>query len=313
VNKNTKIWVNYLAGGCISLLLLWSIYMQVIKQIAGVSPHTWTQTGPCFYLWLCIGLMFANTSLEGCKWYLLARSVEPVTYSRAFSSYLAGVAFSIITPNRVGEYPGRILYLGRSHTFRYINVSVLGVMAQLMAVYIFGILGLAYYNMAYPGLAGHIALGVCVIANILLAIIYLRFETWLPALEKIKWLRRFAVYGRLLTRVTIRWQIIVLGISILRVAIFTAQYLFLLKWMNVNLPLAEGYCMAALFFWIMAIIPSIAFTGLVSRMKVSLVLFLHFSSNAQGILAATMGIWLLNLVVPAIIGSFLILRMRLVR
>jgi len=257
--------------------------------------------------------MFANTSLEGGKWYLLARSAEPITYYRAFSSYLAGVAFSMITPNRIGEYPGRILYLGKANTFKYINVSVLGIMAQLLGVYIVGLLGLTYYSIAFPGLLPHVALAVCTVANILLIIIYLRFESWLPALEKISWLRRFAIYGRLITRVTYRWQFTLLAISVLRVSIFTAQYLFLLRWMNVNVPWGQGYCMAALFFWVMAIIPSIAFTGFASRMKVSLILFLHFSSNAPGILAATIGIWVLNLVVPAIIGSFLILRMRLLR
>jgi len=281
--------------------------------MAGISQDTWTQTGPSFYLWLCMGLMFANTSLEGCKWFLLAKSVEPITYKKAFSSYLAGVAFSVVTPNRIGEYPGRILYLGRSHTFRYINVSVLGVIAQLSGLYIFGLLGLIYYNLAYPDLKSHIILVACVIANIFIAFLYLNFESWVPALEKIKWLRRFAVYGRLLSKVTTQWQIIILGMSMLRVAIFTAQYLFLLRWMNVTMPLVQGYCMAALFFWIMAIIPSLAFTGFVSRVKISLVLFLHFSSNAHGILAATVGIWLLNLIVPSIIGSILILRMRLLR
>ncbi len=38
--------------------------------------------------------------------------------------------------------------------------------------------------------------------------------------------------------------------------------------MNVNVPLGAGFCMAALFFfWIMAVIPSIALTELASRIK----------------------------------------------
>ena len=266
------------------------------------------------YLWVCIALMLVNTTLESYKWFILTNSVEPVKYSRAFSSYLAGIAFSIITPNRVGEYPGRILYLGRSNTFRYINVSVLGVTSQLWGVYILGLAGLIYYNIAFPAAIAQVALGFCLLANIFIAIIYWRFETWLPALEKIRWLRRFATYGRLLNRVTTGRQIVILGISMLRVAIFTAQYLFLLKWMNVNVPLAEGFCMSGLFFWVMAVIPSIALTELGVRGEVSLFLFRHFpSANTIGMLTATAGIWFLNLIVPSIIGSILILRMRLLR
>jgi len=216
VNKNTKIWLNYLVGGAISFLLLWSIYGQVTKQMAGINASTWRQSGPRFYLWLSVILMFFNTSLEGYKWFLLVRSAESVSYSRAFSSYLAGIAFSIITPNRVGEYPGRILYLGRSNTFRYINVSILGVMAQLSTVYIFGLCGLIYYNIAFPATIAKVALAACFVVNIIIAIIYWRFESWLPLLERKKLLRRFAIYGKLLNRITIRRQIVILGISMLR-------------------------------------------------------------------------------------------------
>lgn len=313
MNKNTKIWLNYLAGAIISSLLLWCIYRQVSKQMADIDADAWRQTNSNIYLFLCIGLMFINTSLEGYKWYLLTSSVEPINYYRAFSSYLAGVAFSIVTPNRIGEYPGRILYLGRSDTFRYINVSILGVVAQLSTVYIFGLAGLIYYNIAFPSYLPKLALAACMVVNLLAAVIYWRFESWLPVLGKTRLFRRLATYGKLLNKVTAKRQLAILGISVLRFAIFTAQYLFLLRWMNVIMPLSEGFCMAALFFWVMAVIPSVTLTELGVRSEVSIYLFQHFSTNTLGILAATTGIWLLNLIVPSIVGSILILRMRLLR
>jgi lysylphosphatidylglycerol synthase-like protein len=313
VNKNTKIWLNYFVGAAISLLLLWNIYGQVTRQLASISPGAWRQTGPDLYLWLCIGLMFFNTSLEGYKWYLLTLSVEPIKYSQAFSSYLAGVAFSIITPNRIGEYPGRILYLERSNTFKYINVSILGIVSQLSTVYIFGMIGLIYYNFAFPAPLPKIALAACLIVNIFAAIIYWKFESWMPVIGRIKLLHKFSVYGKLLKKFSQTRQILILGISILRFTIFTAQYLFLLRWMNVNIPIPAGFCLVALFFWIMAVIPSITLTELGIRGEVSIFLFQHFSPNTVGMLAATAGIWLLNLIIPSILGSILVLRMRLLR
>jgi hypothetical protein len=313
LNKSTKIWLNYVVGGAISLFLLWCIYLQVKKQLAGIDSTAWQQTGPGIYLLMCIALMFINTSLEGHRWHRLARSVEPMSYSRAFSSYLAGVAFAVITPNRIGEYPGRILYLGRQHTFRYINVSILGVLAQLWGIYLFGLGALIYYNIAFPAPLAKVALCLCMAANVLAAIFYFRFESWLPLLEKVKWLRKFAIYGKLVHRIDKSEQIRILTISLVRFAIFTAQYLILLKWMNVNISPVAGFGMAALFFWVIAVIPSIALTELGVRGSVSIFLFQHFSTNTVGILAATAGIWILNLIVPAIIGSILIARMRLLR
>ncbi len=313
MNKNTKIWLNYTLGAAISLLLLWSIYTQVKKQLGGMDANVWKQTGPGLFLALCIALLFVNVLLESGKWYLLTNMVEPISYPKALSSYLAGVAFSIITPNRIGDYPGRILFLGRNNTFRYVNVSVLGIMSQLSAIFLFGLCGLIYYNVAFPSLVARLALGLCLAANIGIAIVYWRFENLLPKLANVRLLKKYIIYARSLSRVNACRQTTILMLSILRFGVFTAQYLFLLRWMNVEVPLAEGFIIAALFFWVMAVIPSVALSELGVRGNVSLYLFHNFSPNTVGVLAATMGIWLLNLILPSIFGSVLIMRMRLLR
>lgn len=310
MNKSTKIWINYLAGGTISVFLLWAIYGQIRQQIHTMDKSVWQHTGNNSFVVACLVLMFVNTFLESFKWYSLVNRAEAVQYRHAFASYLAGIAFAIITPNRIGEYPGRILYLGGSATFRYINVSVSGIISQLFGIYFFGFIGLIYYNFAFPAVVAKVALAACVSINIFIAVVYWRFENWLPIMEQSKWLRRFAVYGRLLARVTTRNRLQVLTISLLRVGVFTAQYLFLLRWMNVDIPLAQGFCLAALFFWVMAVIPSFALTELGIRGAVSIYIFGHFSPNTIGIVTATTGIWLLNLIVPSILGSLLILRMK---
>ncbi len=300
-------------GSTISLILLYSIWSQVSKQFASVGKDLWKHTGPIALLWISVLLMLVNTLLEGTKWFLLTGYVSSVSYGRAFSSYLAGIAFSIVTPNRMGEYPGRILYLGQGSTSRYITVSILGLSAQLISIYAFGLIGLLYYNFAVPSVIARLGLLLCLALIILVGIIYLRFESWFPNLERVRWLRQFVIYGRLLKKITKSRKALILAISLFRFIVFTAQYLFLLKWMNVELPVIQGFCTAALFFWALAVIPSIALTELGVRGAASLYLFQQFSSNSVGILAATVGIWLLNLILPSILGSLLVMKMRLLR
>ena len=313
MNKSTKIWLNYLVGGSISIFLLLSIYRQVVKQLHSLDAAAWQHTGPVASLAACVALMLANTSLEGYKWYLLTNMAGHTDYRRAYGSYLAGVAFSIITPNRIGEYPGRILYLRAGNTIRYVTVSVLGVLSQLWTVYLFGLPALIYYNITHATVLPRIALGFCLLANVAAAVVFLKFGAWLPGLQQFSWLRKFGVYGRLLNRVDFKKQLLVLVISVVRFAIFTAQYLILMKWLNVDVPVFEGFMLSALFFWVMAVIPSVALTELGVRGSVSLFLFQPFSANTVGMLAATVGIWFLNLIVPSVIGSILILRMRILR
>jgi len=313
LNKSTKIWVNYGLGAVISVLLLWSIYTQVLKQVNDAAAIAWQHTGHVAFLVLAVVLMFINSTLEAYKWFTLVSWAEPVRYRTAFTSYLAGVAFSVITPNRIGEYPGRILYLGGSNTFSYINISVSGVVSQLAGMYTVGLVGLIYYNIVTPAPLAQLALVVCLTLNIFIAIVYWRFHTWLPRMEQNRFLRRFAVYGRLMSRVPAADKMKVLAVSVLRVCVFTAQYLFLLRWMNVDIPLLPGFCLGALFFWVMAVVPSLALTELGIRGAASLYIFGHYSPNSIGILAATTAMWVMNIVVPAMLGSLLIIRMKWLR
>ena len=273
----------------------------------------WRHTGPAAFLVLAIVFMVANALLEAYKWFSLISWAEPVRYFTAITSYFAGVAFSVITPNRIGEYPGRILYLGGGNTFRYINISVSGVVSQLAGMYTVGLAGLIYYNIAFPAPLAKAAMALCLTINIFIAVVYWRFQSWLPRMEQNRFLRRFAVYGRLMSRVPPADKLKVLGISVLRVCVFTAQYLFLLRWMNVDIPLLPGFCLGALFFWVMAVVPSLALTELGIRGAVSLYIFGQYSSNSVGILAATTAMWAMNIVVPAILGSVLIMRMKWLR
>jgi hypothetical protein len=313
LNKSTKIWLNYLIGVCLSALLLWGIYVQVKKQLATVDKNTWWQTGPDIYLIICIALMLVNVALEARKWQILAGSAEPLTYKRSLASYLAGIAISIVTPNRLGEYPGRILYLKRQKAFRLISVSILGSFAQLLTIFIYGTAALIYYNIMHPGVAGKLILCGSIVMMVILGWCYWRFESWLPLLNRIKWLQKYKIYGQLLMRFSVKEQLTILFISMLRFAVFTVQYLALLWWMNVMVPPVDGFFLSALFFWTIAVVPSIALTELGIRGEVGLYLFKAYSTNAIGILSATVGIWFINLIIPAVMGSLLLLRMRIFR
>lgn len=300
-------------GGTISLLLLWGIYLQVIKQLNKVDLESIWQTGPDYFLWLCIFLMPVNLLLEAKKWQILVGSAQPLSFRGAMASYLGGIAFSMVTPNRLGEYPGRMLYLKRKNTVRLVSVSLLGALTQMLTLFIFGTVGLVYFNLNFYYPFAFAVMLASFVITIILAIAFWRFETWLPIIERIKWLRKFRVYKQLLKKFTAREQITILGISLLRYSIYTAQYLFLLYWMNVSMPFFDGFWMSALFFWVITIIPSITLVELGERGQVGLYLFHHFSENTVGILAATVGIWCINLIIPAILGSILLLRMRFLR
>jgi hypothetical protein len=65
-------------------------------------------------------------------------------------------------------------------------------------------------------------------------------------------------------------------------------------------------------FLVIAIVPSIAvLTELGVRWEASMEVMRLFSGNMTGIMAASLSVWIINLVVPALIGSLLIPRIKL--
>jgi len=61
----------------------------------------------------------------------------------------------------------------------------------------------------------------------------------------------------------------------------------------------------------MAGVPTIAIAELGVRGKVSIFFLGLLSSNTVAIVAATVGIWLINLVIPAVLGSVLLLGVKI--
>lgn len=303
------------------MVLLWLLWGQVQSQLAAVRAQMGgadiSHLGDILHLqpaWLAAGLLLLplNLGLEAWRWQRLASVAQPITLGQALASYLAGIAGSMITPNRIGEYPARILFLRRQSTYRLATVAVLGAAAQMLALFIFGALGFGWYLRAEEAWWARAAAVGCAVGLLLTLTLYFRLNALLPRLQRWRWTARFVVYGGVLMRFPKKASGRVLVLTIARFAVFTAQYVCLLRGMDVALPVVEGFCAAALFFWAMAVIPSIALAELGVRGQVSLALFGIFSANTIGILAATLALWGINLVVPALAGSLVLWRVRVI-
>lgn len=308
MDKTTKRLLNRSAGILISVLLLFLLYRQIRAQIDSGIAFAWWPAGMQGYFFAAIALLPVNMLVEGLKWRKLVSTAVPVNLRQSLNSILSGIAASVITPNRIGEYPGRILALKQHRSTRLISVSVLGACSQLLALAIAGVAGLLYWRGLHPGIAESLALGGGILLMLLMAGFYFAFERWAPYIERFRAFRKLRMLSRLLHRFTAREQWTILGISLLRFATYTLQFWLLLRWQGIELPVAGGLLLCALFFWAMAVIPSIALAEIGIRGAVSLYLFGSLSTNAAGITLASFLLWGINLVLPALAGAGLILR-----
>jgi hypothetical protein len=103
----------------------------------------------------------------------------------------------------------------------------------------------------------------------------------------------------------------VLFFSFLRYLVFLLQYIFIFYLFEVNVAVGTVAAVMGLVFLAMAAIPSIALVEVWLRGEISIKLMGLFSLNTLGIGFTSVTVWFINLILPAIVGSLLIINLRL--
>jgi len=147
-NKNIKILLNYGLSPLLFIWLSYSIYEQIKNQpnLHGALHSlrlsvTGTQS---WKIYLALLLVPINWGLEARKWQILLKPVETIGFFNSFKAILAGLAFSMNTPNRIGEYAGRVLYVHEGNRWKALSLTVTGSFSQLIVTLTIGAGGLLF-------------------------------------------------------------------------------------------------------------------------------------------------------------------------
>ena len=266
--------------------------------------------------------MLLNWGIEAFKWQLLLRPLEKLSFINSFKSVLAGCSITMLTPNRIGEYGGRILYVKEENRLDAIPLTILGSVSQLFITVLMGTLGLIYLKYfsedkqlfnSLPAYTEDILLYISTSGAVFLILIYLRVGLLVRLLNKIKSLRKIAAHIVLLDTFSGKQLLRILFLSFLRYMVFILQFILLLQIMQVQISFFTCFRLLTVFYLVMAIAPTIGFTELPMRAAASLEILQIYSNNLIGIQAASLGIWIINLVIPAIIGSLLIFGIKILK
>lgn len=317
-NKNIKIFLNAVLGPGLFGWIAYSIYQQITSQPDLPAALTYLKEalfGPMAWkLCMVVLLMFVNWIIEARKWQVLMARLQQMSLGTSFKSILAGVSLGVNTPNRVGEYGGRMLYVYEEVRLKSLPMSALGNISQLIITLLLGCLGLfiqkdivyaawANYGLTYTWF--EFFSWSAVVLTIATVIFYFKVEKILNTAVSIpfrNWLNKLNGLQQCSVTVLLR----VLLLSALRYIVFVCQYILLLQLMHVELNITDAFWLITVLYLILAIIPSITLLELGIRGMVAVLLFGSFSDNTLGIYAASAGIWLINLIVPAIAGGMLL-------
>jgi hypothetical protein len=271
--------------------------------------------------WTVMVLVFINWGIEARKWQLLVRSLQPINLFVAFKSVLAGVTLSINTPNRMGEYAARILFVKEGNRIKAISLSIVGSMSQLIITLLMGCGGLIYIIVTKQASVNSVMglsffwiktlLFLAALAAGILMLLYFKLSWMVKIIEKIPPFLKYAHYISVLEEFHAKVLLRLLSLSLVRYLVFVIQYILLLQVLNVEISWIQGFWIISILFLVLAIIPSFAIADLGIRGKFSTELLTLYSANTIGIIGTTFGIWFINLFIPALAGSILILGIKI--
>lgn len=312
-------------GPLVFCLLAISIYHQLQRQPNWQESfgHIKNALGGSgiWKLWSAVLLMLVNWGIEARKWQLVIRRIEPISFLQSWKAIFTGTTMAFFTPNRIGEYVGRILYINERNRLQGISLTIVCSIAQLIVTLMAGIGALLYMkNVIVAQQPAESALlfwvntllSITVGGAIFLTLFYFRLSWLVKWIEKIPRIDRFVRYIRVLDSFNATILLRILSLSVIRYLVFIGQYYLLFAVFDVSLTPIQVFAAIGVVFLVLAVVPTIAvITELGVRWKASIELVQFFSTNTWGVLATSLSVWIINLVIPALIGSLLILGIRI--
>jgi len=302
----------------ILLLLLWAIYGQLFQHRN--FPELWAQfkvqqnSTSLLYILLALILLPINLSIESFKWKILLKKFYNIPLKEAFKAIVLGNTMGLFTPNRVGEYAGRVLYVPNQKIIETVSATMVGGLSQLIVTLVLGILGLLVFISQYGNHIIQNQTTILVVAFITVTLVLLcyfnlsKLLTWFSQLNYFKnWQSKIAI----VKQYSFVDLIQVLGWSFLKYVVFTTQFILLLFAFGFTTFQSVLISLVATTFLIQTIIPSISLLELGIRGNVALAVFAVCNENEITILLATTVLWMINLMLPALFGTVLLLRKKL--
>lgn len=270
---------------------------------------------PFFWVSLLLLLTPVNWGFEALKWQGLVRRVEPISFADAYRGVLAGLALSMAIPTGVGDTVGRVLSLRSTRRADSIGAALVSGGMQFYVAICLGAPAWTLYIDRVPqrdGTAARaLAIGLWTLVGlgVLLANIRPMLLRWSG---HVPFLNRFSAYWAVAAQYTGRELLTAFGSATGRYLTFSVQFLLVLHLYGLSLPPADLLAGIGLVFLVKTITPAFNWlSDLGVREAEALWVFAPYNLPAPLLIAATLTLWIVNVLAPVLVGLVGVWRIRL--
>ncbi len=289
-------------------MLAWQVMRR--QQSADVFGEFLRQLseGEMLQLTVLLVLMPVNWLLETIKWRLYLPETPAISWRVSLKSVLAGVTLSLLTPNRIGEYGGRVLFVPEGMRWEAAIATFAGSFAQNLVQVSLGAVG--FYQIYWlNGIGGdqgdRMWLFILVVGILFASLLYFNIDLiyrWTRSMKFPGFLERGKQHLVMLKSYDRKTLGKGLLLAVLRYFVFCLQFVLALQFFGVEVPLPWAFWGIAVIYLFHAGVPLPPFIDIMARSQIALIIWQQFEPNELSVISASFFIWIVNLVLPAIIG-----------
>jgi uncharacterized membrane protein YbhN (UPF0104 family) len=317
LNSSSKKTLSYLIKAGILLLAGVFIYRQLnskheLKQfealVMGIN-RSWA----IYIMSVVFLLMLVNWVLEAAKWKYLAQRLAHMSLWKSIEAVFCGLTWAIFTPNRIGEYGGRVMFLPRRRRIHGVFAMAVGAFGQNVITNVLGVIALMWFIWFFLHLNMLLYVGLLIISFVfivMMMLFYFNIRWMVSLLNSVKFLRKFHRFFDIMGRYKFSELVRIMGYCAARFAVFSFQYYLVFHLLIPEIPLYDVLMMVFVMFFIQSALPSLDLLDVGVRNLTSVTLFAYVTDQKIAVMAAVTSIWLINLIIPAILGSVFVFKLK---
>ena len=308
----------------IVLVSCWVLYVKIIdnKDITEMWSSVKNSFSSCenvILMIIALLLMPVNLSFEALKWKKSLRPVENVSFRRALTSVFTGITAGMLFPNRTGDFLGRIFILEKGNRLKAAMLTFVGYIAQMIVTVSLGCIAWLFFSDTNT-IWYKVVIALIIITIALLIYFNIRLLVYLNRIIPRKWRDRTEKYMDVFSSFSKKELAQILLLAIAKYAVYSFQFVLLIWAFEVPLSYHEAMIPIMMTYLLMTVIPFITITEIAVRGGVCISVFETWmaligisTSFSMMVFSASTLLWLYNLALPAIIGLFLIRKLKFMR
>ncbi|MBR8538247.1 hypothetical protein KDU71_21930 [Carboxylicivirga sediminis] len=254
---------------------------------------------------LLLALWFLNLLCETKKWQVLMAPFKSLSLKESWQQVMAGTTTAVGSPARIAEMGGRMALLPAEQRTHAAIITTVGGLFQNTVILLSG----AFTFLFNSEITDRLNLPL---HHILVALVCIALFTTLLILAAICH-KKLRFYLRIIQNIPINTLLKALFWTSMRYLIYIIQLYSWLWLYGLQYSTGDFVALATIYFLSITIIPSHILIDMGIRGSVAIFLFSSADVDTPLVLAAIFSLWISNVVIPTLFGSYVLIRQKLIK